>query len=177
MSKVRINDLARELEVKSREILDTLTAVGVTENKTHSSSLESDEAERVRAYLQRGSRGAASRRSFRREWAKAENRLVAGLQAWRCGARAVAAQRRSCGRCCNAASPRRSCCPAGSACQSQRSLRCRSRAATTPCGTQSMRLLRQLRARLFRSRGRSRALWLRLRLRFRRLRPSRRLGR
>jgi translation initiation factor IF-2 len=57
MSKVRINDLARELEVKSREILDTLTAVGVTEKKTHSSSLESDEAERVRAYLQRGSRG------------------------------------------------------------------------------------------------------------------------
>src|SRR5271155_3901212 len=60
MSKVRINDLARELEVKSREILDTLTAVGVTEKKTHSSSLEADEAERVRAYLQRGGRGASS---------------------------------------------------------------------------------------------------------------------
>src|SRR5580658_4483329 len=59
MSKVRINDLARELEVKSREILDALTAVGVTEKKTHSSSLEGDEAERVRAYLQRGSRGSA----------------------------------------------------------------------------------------------------------------------
>jgi translation initiation factor IF-2 len=59
MSKVRINDLARELEVKSREILDTLTAVGVTEKKTHSSSLESDEAERVRKYLQRGSRGGS----------------------------------------------------------------------------------------------------------------------
>jgi translation initiation factor IF-2 len=58
MSKVRINDLARELEVKSREILDTLTAVGVTEKKTHSSSLESDEAERVRVYLQRGSRAS-----------------------------------------------------------------------------------------------------------------------
>ncbi len=59
MSKVRINDLARELEVKSREILDTLAAVGVTEKKTHSSSLEGDEAERVRAYLQRGSRAAS----------------------------------------------------------------------------------------------------------------------
>ena len=33
MSKVRINDLARELEVKSREILDTLAAVGVTEKQ------------------------------------------------------------------------------------------------------------------------------------------------
>src|SRR5580658_4635542 len=59
MSKVRINDLARELEVKSREILDALTAVGVTEKKTHSSSLEGDEAERVRAYLQRGSRASS----------------------------------------------------------------------------------------------------------------------
>jgi translation initiation factor IF-2 len=48
MSTVRINELARELEVKSREILDALTAVGVTEKKTHSSSIETDEAERVR---------------------------------------------------------------------------------------------------------------------------------
>jgi translation initiation factor IF-2 len=53
MSKVRINDLARELEVKSRAILDSLTAVGVTEKKTHSSSLEGDEAERVRQHFQR----------------------------------------------------------------------------------------------------------------------------
>jgi hypothetical protein len=51
MSKVRINDLARELEVKSRSILDALTAVGVTEKKTHSSSIEEDEAEKVRGYL------------------------------------------------------------------------------------------------------------------------------
>jgi translation initiation factor IF-2 len=51
MSKVRINDLARELEVKSRSILDALTAVGVTEPKTHSSSIEVDEAEKVRDYF------------------------------------------------------------------------------------------------------------------------------
>jgi len=51
MSKVRINDLARELEVKSRSILDALTAVGVTETKTHSSSIEADEAEKVRGYF------------------------------------------------------------------------------------------------------------------------------
>jgi len=54
MSKVRINDLARELEVKSKAILDALPHVGVTEKKTHSSSLEEHEAEKVRAYL-RGS--------------------------------------------------------------------------------------------------------------------------
>ncbi|MFZ0730897.1 MAG: translation initiation factor IF-2 N-terminal domain-containing protein, partial [Candidatus Sulfotelmatobacter sp.] len=54
MSKVRINDLARELEVKSKAILDALQHVGVTEKKTHSSSLEDHEAEKVRAYI-RGS--------------------------------------------------------------------------------------------------------------------------
>src|SRR4029077_1235087 len=51
MSKVRINDLARELEVKSKAILDALTAVGVTEKKTHSSSIEDHEAEKVRIHL------------------------------------------------------------------------------------------------------------------------------
>src|ERR1700722_11718306 len=59
MSKVRINDLARELEVKSKAILDVLTAVGVTEKKTHSSSLEEHEAEKVRKHL-RGSSEAQS---------------------------------------------------------------------------------------------------------------------
>jgi len=59
MSKVRINDLARELEVKSKSILDALTAVGVTEAKTHSSSIEADEAEKVRNYLS-GKRSSSS---------------------------------------------------------------------------------------------------------------------
>src|SRR5215472_2412821 len=65
MSKVRINDLARELEVKSKAILDVLTDVGVTEKKTHSSSLEEDEAERVRAHFNRG--GKSSNASARPE--------------------------------------------------------------------------------------------------------------
>src|ERR1700686_2091167 len=59
MSKVRINDLARELEVKSKAILDALPIVGVTEKKTHSSSLEEHEAEKVRAHI-RGSSEAQS---------------------------------------------------------------------------------------------------------------------
>ena len=49
--KIRINDLARELEVKSKQILDVLIKVGVTEKKTHSSSVEEDEAEKVRKYF------------------------------------------------------------------------------------------------------------------------------
>src|SRR4051795_4372492 len=51
MSKVRINDLARELEVKSKAILDALPQVGVTEKKTHSSSIEDHEADKVRAHI------------------------------------------------------------------------------------------------------------------------------
>src|SRR5579864_6056167 len=57
MSKVRINDLARELEVKSKAILDVLTQVGVTEKKTHSSSLEEHEAEKVRAHFRGSTEG------------------------------------------------------------------------------------------------------------------------
>src|SRR5215469_13650387 len=58
MSKVRINDLAREMEVKSRQILDVLAELGLGEGKTHSSSLEVDEAEKVRAHFERGARSA-----------------------------------------------------------------------------------------------------------------------
>ena len=60
MSKVRINDLARELEVKSKAILDALPLVGVTEKKTHSSSLEEHEAEKVRAHIRGSSEGQTS---------------------------------------------------------------------------------------------------------------------
>src|ERR1017187_5569745 len=44
MNKIRINELARELEVKAHEILDRLPELGVTEKKTHSSSIDEDVA-------------------------------------------------------------------------------------------------------------------------------------
>jgi hypothetical protein len=56
MSKVRINDLAREMEVKSRRILDVLAELGLDAGKTHSSLLEDDEAEKVRARFGHGAR-------------------------------------------------------------------------------------------------------------------------
>src|SRR3974390_957594 len=65
MSKIRINDLARELEVKSKAILDVLTEVGVTEKKTHSSSLEDFEAEKVRGHFRAQSDGAGAGRGSR----------------------------------------------------------------------------------------------------------------
>jgi len=58
MSKVRINDLAREMEVKSKRILDVLAELGLASGKTHSSSLEEHEAEKVRAHFERISRPA-----------------------------------------------------------------------------------------------------------------------
>src|SRR5437016_4070479 len=42
MSKIRINELARELEVKPNVILDILPELGVGDKKTHSSSLDDD---------------------------------------------------------------------------------------------------------------------------------------
>ena len=65
MSKIRINDLARELEVKSKSILDVLPEIGVTEKKSHSSSLEDHEADKVRSRLRSASPAQSSSRSSR----------------------------------------------------------------------------------------------------------------
>ncbi|MBI5282593.1 MAG: translation initiation factor IF-2 [Candidatus Solibacter usitatus] len=51
MKKIRINELARELEVKPGSILELLEGFGVTEKKTHSSSIDEDVAEKVKARL------------------------------------------------------------------------------------------------------------------------------
>src|SRR5690349_13804377 len=51
MSKIRINELARQLEVPSHEILDMLPELGVTEKKTHSSSIDESTAVLVRQRL------------------------------------------------------------------------------------------------------------------------------
>ncbi len=51
MSKIRINELARELEVKPNKILDLLPGLGVQEKKTHSSSIDEDVAVLVRKHF------------------------------------------------------------------------------------------------------------------------------
>src|SRR5437879_80787 len=48
MKKVRINVLARELEVKSHLILELLPDLGVSEKLTHSSSIDEDVADKLR---------------------------------------------------------------------------------------------------------------------------------
>jgi translation initiation factor IF-2 len=51
MGKIRINDLARELEVKSKAIIECLPELGFTEKKSHSSALDDDIADKVRAHF------------------------------------------------------------------------------------------------------------------------------
>lgn len=51
MKKIRINELARELEVKPGVILDMLPELGVQEKKTHSSSIDEDVALALRDRL------------------------------------------------------------------------------------------------------------------------------
>jgi translation initiation factor IF-2 len=48
MKKIRINVLARELEVKSHLILELLPELGVSEKLTHSSSIDDDVADKLR---------------------------------------------------------------------------------------------------------------------------------
>src|SRR5438128_12687987 len=72
MSKIRINDLAREMEFKSKAILDVLNLVGVTEKKTHSSSIEDYEAVKVRAHFQAAAESQAASKSARSSRAEAD---------------------------------------------------------------------------------------------------------
>ncbi|MBX5494164.1 MAG: translation initiation factor IF-2 [Bryobacteraceae bacterium] len=51
MKKIRINELARELEVKPNKILELLPELGVSEKKTHSSSIDEDVAEHIKQHF------------------------------------------------------------------------------------------------------------------------------
>ncbi|HKV63539.1 MAG TPA: translation initiation factor IF-2 [Candidatus Acidoferrum sp.] len=68
VNQVRINELARELEVKAKAIIDLLPGYGVTEKKTHSSSIPVDVAEKVRKKIL----GAAEEEAQAEETAKKE---------------------------------------------------------------------------------------------------------
>ena len=50
-NQIRINELARELEVKAKAIIYYLPEAGVTEKKTHSSSIDVSAAEVVRKHF------------------------------------------------------------------------------------------------------------------------------
>ena len=49
---MRINELARELEVKAKAILDYLAEMGIDDKRSHSSAIEDELAEKVKAHFQ-----------------------------------------------------------------------------------------------------------------------------
>ncbi|MGH9795631.1 MAG: translation initiation factor IF-2 [Candidatus Acidiferrales bacterium] len=73
-NQIRINDLARELEVKAKVILEYLPELGLAEKKTHSSSLDVEVAEKVRAHFHAAAEAeeAAERAALARERAAKE---------------------------------------------------------------------------------------------------------
>src|ERR1700675_4250910 len=52
INQIRINELARELEIKAKVLIEYLPEIGVTEKKTHSSSIDVDHAVLVRKQFQ-----------------------------------------------------------------------------------------------------------------------------
>ena len=66
---VRITELARELEVKAKTIIDLLPGYGITEKKTHSSSIPAAVAEKIR------------QRTLEQERAEAAPRIQSGTPA------------------------------------------------------------------------------------------------
>lgn len=50
-NQIRINELARELEIKAKVLVEYLPQAGVTEKKTHSSSIDQAAAEKVREHF------------------------------------------------------------------------------------------------------------------------------
>ena len=71
MGKIRINELARQLEVPSHAIIEMLPELNVSEKKTHSSSIDESVADIIRARVHGGA-GDAMRRSVDTSVAVAE---------------------------------------------------------------------------------------------------------
>src|SRR3979411_2434108 len=71
-NQTRITEWAREREVKAKAIIDYLPEAGVTEKKTHSSSIDIDAAERVRKHFRDAAEeeAAAEQRSVAEKTAK-----------------------------------------------------------------------------------------------------------
>ncbi len=61
MGKIRINELARELEVKSNVVIDYLSEMGIQDKKSHSSALDDDLADKVRAHFRADGEPAAEK--------------------------------------------------------------------------------------------------------------------
>jgi len=61
MGKIRINELARELEVKSNVVIEYLAELGIPDKKSHSSALDDEQADKVRAHFRVGGESATEK--------------------------------------------------------------------------------------------------------------------
>jgi len=61
MGKIRINELARELEVKSNVVIEYLAELGIPDKKSHSSALDDDLADKVRGHFRADGEPAAEK--------------------------------------------------------------------------------------------------------------------
>lgn len=93
MGQIRINELARELEVKSKCVLDYLAELSLPEKKTHSSSIEDELAGRIRAHF-RALEVAEQEAAARAEAARLAAAKAAAEEAARARAAAEAEARR-----------------------------------------------------------------------------------
>jgi translation initiation factor IF-2 len=91
--QIRINELARDLEVKAKLIVDYLPEAGVKEKKTHSSSIDLETAEKVRVHFRQlaEAEAAAEREKLTKQKAAEEARRAAVLEARKAPAPAAAA--------------------------------------------------------------------------------------
>ena len=48
---MRINELARELEIPSKQVIEALPKIGIADKKSHSSKVEPDEVEKIRNHF------------------------------------------------------------------------------------------------------------------------------
>ncbi len=115
-NQIRINELARELEVKARAILDYLPEAGVTEKKTHSSSIDVAAAEKVKKHFQQLAQAEADAEAAAISEKAAKE--AAAKAARRAPAAAAPVARKTCASCgASAAAPLRnlSCCRASCA--------------------------------------------------------------
>src|SRR5580704_8054903 len=76
-NQIRINKLARELEIKAKMLIDYLPEIGVTEKKTHSSSIEVEQAVLVRKHFQQLAAEEAAAEEAKNPKAKPAARPVA----------------------------------------------------------------------------------------------------
>src|ERR1700689_3595130 len=76
--QIRINELARELEIKAKVLIEYLPVIGVEEKKTHSSSIDVEHAELVRKHFQQLAEQESAAEAAKSAAAKAKTARPAG---------------------------------------------------------------------------------------------------